>query len=88
LLAVEAFMSDPDFEFNDSESRAQDTAGSPEGDGDFETDNLPDSGETSAGGQIGPPGDSREELEGRAEHHEPEGLMKVIDEVSTGKILP
>jgi segregation and condensation protein B len=64
------------------------SAGTPEGDGDFESDGLPDTGETSAGGQVGPPGDNREGLEGRAEHHEPEGLMEVLDEISTGKIQP
>jgi hypothetical protein len=80
-------MALPEFEFDDSESKAEDAAGSPEGDGDFETDNLPDTGVTGAGGQS-PKRDSRDGLKGRAENHEPEGLMKVIDEISSGKIQP
>jgi hypothetical protein len=88
LEKPEGWMALPEFEFDDSESKAEDAAGSPEGDGDFETDNLPDTGVTSAGGQLSPKRDSRDGLEGRAEHHEPEGLMKVIDEISTGKIQP
>jgi hypothetical protein len=80
-------MDRQDFEFNGSEGRASDAAGTPEGDGDFETDNLPATGETSAGGQVGPH-DTRDGLEGRKQAEEPSGLMKVIDEISTGKIQP
>jgi hypothetical protein len=81
-------MDRPDFEFNDSEARAQDAAGTPEGDGDFESDGLPDTGETSAGGQLSPTRDSRDGLEGRKKREEPAGVMKVVDEVITGKIQP
>lgn len=45
-------MAEPEFEFYDSGDRATDMAGTPEGDGDFETDGLPEMGVTSAGGQV------------------------------------
>jgi len=79
-------MAGSDFEF-ENDSRASDVAGSPEGDGDFETDNLPSTGETSSGGQVtldGQPG-LKKPAEADTELH---GLMKVIDEVSSGKIQP
>jgi hypothetical protein len=85
---LEALMDRPEFEFDDSEARAQDAAGTPEGDGDFETDGLPDTNETSAGGQVGPPHDARDGVEGRKQPVEPSGFMKVVDEVITGKIQP
>jgi hypothetical protein len=76
----------PDFEF-DSKSKTDEVAGTPEGDGDFETDNLPATGETSGGGQVAPH-DTRDGLQGRKKAEEPSGFMKVIDEISTGKIQP
>jgi hypothetical protein len=81
-------MSAREFDFNDSESRAEDAAGTPEGDGDFETDGLPDTDQTSGGGQVGPPHDTRDGVEGRKQPSEPSGFMKVVDEVVTGKIQP
>jgi hypothetical protein len=60
--------------------------GSPEGDGDFETDELPSTGETSAGGQLDT-GDA--ERGGQdAPAHKPTGLEFVIDEISSGKLMP
>jgi hypothetical protein len=85
-------MSGPEFEFDDAGGSARDVAGSPEGDGDFETDNLPATGETSAGGQLdtgeaerGKSSTSRAEVPGA---HKPTGLEMIIDEISSGKILP
>jgi hypothetical protein len=80
-------MGRPEFEFDDSDSRAQDAAGTPEGDGDFETDGLPATRETSSGGQVAPH-DTRDGVEGREPQDKPSGFRKVIDEVSTGKIQP
>jgi hypothetical protein len=79
-------MANPEFVFDESDGRASHVAGTPEGDGDFETDNLPSTGETSAGGQVLPPRDALHGMPGlkKAENE----LEKVIDEVSTGKILP
>jgi len=75
-------MAGPD----EAEDRAMDAAGTPEGDGDFESDGLPETGETSAGGHVVPPGDNRDGVEGRAQHG---GKMKkLIDEIVTGKIQP
>src|SRR5580692_7893462 len=74
----EAGMAKPEFEFEESDDRESRIAGTPEGDGDFETDGLPSTGETSAGGQVLPPGN-----EGRGmpvlKKAESE-LEKVIDE--------
>ena len=81
-------MDRPESKFDDSESRARDVAGSPEGDGDFETDGLPETNDTSAGGQVGPPHDTRGGVQGRDQPGEPSGFRKVIDEISTGKIQP
>ena len=79
-------MAETDFDFDD-DGKAADVAGTPEGDGDFETDNLPSTGETSSGGQVLPNG--QPDLKGPAgDDHELHGLMKIIDEVSTGKIQP
>jgi hypothetical protein len=72
-------MSMPEYGSDDSENRASDVAGSPEGDGDFESDGLPSTGETSAGGQVSTPDDTAKKLS---------GLEEVIDEISTGKIIP
>jgi hypothetical protein len=79
-------MSQPDSE--EVDDRATDAAGTPEGDGDFESDGLPETGETSAGGQVGPAGDSRDGVEGREHPDEPHGLRKVLDEIVTGKMQP
>ncbi len=80
-------MTGPKFDFDDGGSREPDVAGTPEGDGDFETDNLPDTGETSAGGHILPTPESP--ATPKAGHHEPTGLLeKVIDEISHGTLLP
>lgn len=79
-------MKRPDFDFDDAGSKAPDVAGTPEGDGDFESDNLPDSGETSAGGQLAPKEDRG--TNDRADHDKPGLLEKVIDEVSHGTMLP
>jgi hypothetical protein len=78
-------MSKPEFEFDD-DSVANDVAGTPEGDGDFETDQLPSNGETSSGGQL----DTGEaERAGKdAGAHKPTGLEFVIDEISSGKLMP
>ena len=82
-----------DFDFDDGGSETEDVAGSPQGDGDFETDNLPDTGQTSAGGQIVP----KKDVEGVVDRTdqaeptltEPTGLLeKVIDEISHGTLLP
>jgi hypothetical protein len=78
-------MKRADFEFDDA-GRADDAAGTPEGDGDFETDNLPSTGETSGGGQVSPTDKTNDGTQGRAERGG--GLGRVIDEVSSGKILP
>jgi hypothetical protein len=75
-------MSAPEFEFND-DSAARDVAGSPEGDGDFETDSLPSTGETSSGGQL-----DTGKAEEKKEPHKPTGLEYLIDEISTGKLMP
>jgi hypothetical protein len=79
-------MGRPDFDFDDAGSKAPDVAGTPEGDGDFESDNLPDSGETSAGGQVAPQRDLPEGS--KPENAEPTLLEKVIDEISHGTLLP
>ena len=79
-------MAGTEFEFDD-DSRGSDVAGTPEGDGDFESDDLPSTGETSSGGQVSL--DGQPELKKPAEaDKELHGLMKVIDEVSSGKIQP
>jgi hypothetical protein len=74
-------MAKPEFEFDEDNDQESRVAGTPEGDGDFETDDLPSTGETSAGGQVLPPEDTPE----GAEESE---LLKIIDEISTGKIQP
>ena len=79
-------MAKPEFEFEESDDRESRIAGTPEGDGDFETDGLPSTGETSAGGQVQPPTDARHGMPGLKKAEDE--LEKVIDEVSTGKILP
>ena len=86
-------MGRADFDFDDGGSGAAEVAGTPEGDGDFETDNLPETGETSAGGQIMPKKDVEGVIDptGQTEptHPEPTGLLeKVIDEISHGTLLP
>ena len=79
-------MAKPEFEFDEADSRASGVAGTPEGDGDFETDGLPSTGETSAGGQMLSPRNARH---GMPDLKKVESeLEKAIDEVSTGKILP
>jgi segregation and condensation protein B len=60
--------------------------GTPEGDGDFESDGLPETGETSAGGQQGPVKGGL--AEHTTEHAEPSAVEKAIDGVSHGTILP
>jgi hypothetical protein len=94
-------MSRPDYAFDDS--TAAQAAGTPQGDGDFETDNLPSTGETSSGGQL----NTREAEQGsnqapRTEVPGPQHqaglervieeigskLEEVIDEISTGKLMP
>ena len=60
--------------------------GTPEGDGDFESDGLPETGETSAGGQQGP-------VKGGLAEHTTEGdrpgeVEKAVDDVSHGTIQP
>ena len=71
-------MTGPDAEVrNDSEPIV---VGTPEGDGDFESDGLPETGETSAGGQVTPTKDSAA--------GELTGLEKVIDEISSGTLQP
>jgi hypothetical protein len=79
-------MSGPEFEFDDTGGRARDVAGSPEGDGDFETDNLPATGETSSGGQVDT-GEAERDAKGKPAH-KPSGLEYVIDEISSGKLMP
>jgi hypothetical protein len=79
-------MGGPDFDFDDAGSKAPDVAGTPEGDGDFESDNLSDSGETSAGGQVAPQRDLPDGS--KAENVELTLLEKVIDEISHGTLLP
>jgi hypothetical protein len=64
-------------------------AGTPEGDGDFETDQLPDTGETSAGGQVSTTDDTRDGTAGRSEAAESKGGLKhLAEELGVGKILP
>jgi len=81
-------MTVPKFDFDDAGSGAPDVAGTPEGDGDFETDNLPDTGETTAGGQVL----SKKNDEGVVDpdaHAHPTGLLeKVIDAISHRTLLP
>jgi len=76
--------------FDDSEEDEL-VLGTPEGDGDFESDKLPETGETSAGGWQGPV------KGGLAEHasaepperrDRPMGLEKVVDEISHGTLQP
>lgn len=81
-------MALPEFEFDEPESTAEDTAGTAEGDGDFESDGLPDTNLTSSGGQVALPYGTRDGVDGGKIQDELHGLMKVIDEVSTGKIQP
>jgi hypothetical protein len=79
-------MNKPDFEFDDADGSAPDVAGSPEGDGDFETDELPSTGETSSGGQLDTgvaEGDGKDKPA-----HKRTGLEFVIDEISSGKLMP
>jgi hypothetical protein len=77
-------MTRPDVEDrNDSEPIVM---GTPEGDGDFESDGLADTGDTSAGGQPVPKQDDA--AESGAGGDEPAGLEKVIDEISHGTLLP
>ncbi|HEY4382071.1 MAG TPA: hypothetical protein VGN01_17110 [Acidobacteriaceae bacterium] len=59
--------------------------GSPEGDGDFESDGLPETGETSAGGQPKPRKDL--DLSGRTHWTEKE-LDTVTDQISRGMLWP
>jgi hypothetical protein len=92
-LSMKPAKSGSDFEFDDASSgaagEASDVAGKPEGDGDFESDLLPETNQTSAGGPVEAQGDTRDEVEGRGEKPgELSGLMKVIDEISTGKLQP
>jgi hypothetical protein len=80
-----------DVEFDDpdrSGGQAKDVAGTPEGDGDFETDDLASTGETSSGGQVASNQDTRDGFKGRAPTGERGGLSQLIDEVSSGKIRP
>jgi hypothetical protein len=72
----EAAMAGTDFEFDEADDQASPVAGTPEGDGDFESDNLPSTGETSSGGQVLPTVKPESELK------------QVIDEISAGKIRP
>jgi len=87
-------MKRADFDFDDMSSgldasnEPTHVAGSSVGDGDFESDGLPSTGETSAGGQVGPPHDTRDGVQGREQHGEPSEFRKVIDEVVTGKLQP
>jgi len=75
-------MLEPD----EAEDRATDAAGTPQGDGDFESDGLPETGVTSAGGHVVPKHDRpADSPKARGEH---DGLKHVMDEVVTGKILP
>ncbi|HEV2620330.1 MAG TPA: hypothetical protein VGU23_10385 [Acidobacteriaceae bacterium] len=93
-------MSRPDYEFDDA--TATQAAGTPQGDGDFETDNLPSTGETSSGGQLNTgEADRRKNEASRAEvpgPQQPTGVEKgieeaggkleeVADEISTGKLM-
>ena len=78
-------MIEPEFEAG----RASEVAGTPEGDGDFESDLLPETGETSAGGQVSTRNDALSGTAGRVEPAESKsGLAHVIDEISSGKIQP
>jgi hypothetical protein len=80
-------MGRTEFDFDsDDDGRAAEAAGSPEGDGDFESDSLPATGETSAGGQPPPRADDPEQAD--ETKHEPHGLERVIDEISHGTLLP
>jgi hypothetical protein len=76
-------MSGSEFEETVDDSEV---AGSPEGDGDFETDQLPSTGETSAGGQVSTRDDTRDGVQG--EEEKKGGLAYLLDEISTGKIQP
>jgi hypothetical protein len=61
------------------EDWAEGSAGTPEGDGDFESDGLPSTGETSAGGQL----DVGEAARGRQATKRgvsPEGVETVRDD--------
>jgi hypothetical protein len=72
----------------DADDRTNDdpiVLGTPEGDGDFESDGLPDTGETSAGGQP-TPRKGRETDPGT--HRAEPGLKHLVDEIVTGKIQP
>jgi len=73
---------------DEAEDWATDAAGTPEGDGDFESDGLPETGETSAGGQPKPAVDREDGTDGKHHPHEPGGLKHLIDEIITGKIQP
>ena len=81
-------MTLPNFDFDDAGSGAPDVAGTPEGDGDFETDNSPDTGDTSAGGQVLPKKNDEGVVDPDAHAHSTGLLEKVIDEISHGTLLP
>jgi segregation and condensation protein B len=80
-----------DFTFDDGGAEER-VIGSPEGDGDFETDGLPSTGPTSSGGQINTgEADRRKSGAPRTEvpgPQQPNEVEKAIDEVSHGTILP
>jgi hypothetical protein len=94
-------MSKPNYDFDDA--TATDAAGTPQGDGDFETDNLPSTGETSSGGHLNTgEADHRMNQATRADVPGPPKptalehvideigakLEEVADEISTGKLMP
>ena len=81
-------MTEPDFDFDDAGSGDPEVAGTPEGDGDFETDNLPDTGATSAGGQVLPKKNDGGVVDPDAHPHPTGVLEKVIDKISNGTLLP
>ncbi|HEV2646634.1 MAG TPA: hypothetical protein VGU46_09745 [Acidobacteriaceae bacterium] len=86
-------MSQPNYNFDDA--TAKDAAGTPQGDGDFESDNLPSTGETSSGGQLNTgEADRRAQQSPRTQvpgPQQPTNLEKQLeetaDEISTGKLM-
>jgi hypothetical protein len=65
------------FTFDDG-TKDKPVIGTPEGDGDFETDGLPTTGETSSGGQLDT-GEAEKRRSGTNRGVAPEGVEKVDD---------
>jgi hypothetical protein len=65
------------FTFDDGKKDTR-VVGTPEGDGDFETDGLPTTGETSSGGQLDT-GEAEKRRSGTKRGVPPEGVERVAN---------